>query len=58
MMPIPDFDVAFFEERAAIREFDAGMSRSDARIAALEDVVAWQNSLSERGLCSALPDAQ
>ena len=57
-MPIPrvDFDVEFFEERAAIREFCAGMSRSDARIAALADVVAWQASVAERGLTAALPD--
>ena len=56
-IPIPsfEFDPEFFEERAAIREFDGGMSRLDARIAALEDVVAWQASLAERGLTAALP---
>lgn len=48
-MPIPRtaFDREFFEERAAIREYCGGMSRLDARIAALEDVVAWQASVPD-----------
>lgn len=35
-------DSELFEERAAIREFDGGMSRADAEAAAAEDAKAWQ----------------
>jgi hypothetical protein len=32
----------FFEERAGIREFDGGLSRSEAEAAARQDVREWQ----------------
>jgi hypothetical protein len=41
----------FFEERAAVFEFDAGMSRANAEVAAR---AATENYLTERGLPPAL----
>jgi hypothetical protein len=41
-------DLEFFAERAAIREFDAGMTPTEARIAAQLDVIEWQNSVEAR----------
>jgi len=41
---IYDVDPEFFEERAAIRQFDGGMTPAEARIAALRDVLAWQEA--------------
>ena len=37
-------DPEFFAERAAIRQFDGGMTPAEARIAALRDVLAWQEA--------------
>lgn len=36
----------FFEERAAIREYDGGMSRKDAEAEARDDVLRWLNKQS------------
>jgi len=36
----------FFEERAAIREFDGGLSRQDAEAQARDDVLRWLNKQS------------
>lgn len=36
-----------FEERAAIREFDGGVSRRDAERAAMEETIHWLARLSE-----------
>ena len=36
----PEYDD--WQERAAIREFDGGMSREDAEAAAYDDVMAWR----------------
>lgn len=32
----------FFEERAAIRQFEGGLSRQEAEAQAYEDVLRWQ----------------
>jgi len=37
-----DFDREWFEERAAIYEFDAGFPRHDAERLAMEEVTKWQ----------------
>lgn len=31
----------FFNERAAIREYDGGLSRADAELEAMNDVLHW-----------------
>lgn len=36
-----------FEERAAIREFDGGLSRRDAERAAMEETLRWLSRQSE-----------
>lgn len=36
-----------FEERAAIREFDGGLSRRDAERAAMEETIYWLSRQSE-----------
>ena len=36
-----------FEERAAIREFDGGLSRRDAERAAMEETIAWLRQREE-----------
>lgn len=36
----------FFEERAAIREYDGGLSRQDAEAKARDDVLSWLNKQS------------
>ncbi len=36
-----------FEERAAIREFDGGLSRSDAELAAMGETILWLSRQSE-----------
>ena len=38
----------FYLERAAIREYDGGLSRNDAETAALGDVEQWLNSKGTR----------
>ena len=38
----------FYLERAAIREYDDGMSRNDAETAALADVEQWLTSKGTR----------
>jgi len=43
-----EIDREFFEERAAIRQFDGGMTPAEARIAALQDVRQWQADLVAR----------
>jgi hypothetical protein len=44
-MDAPDFaaeaELAFFEERAAVREYLGGMDRGSAEFAALEDTQRW-----------------
>lgn len=37
-----DFDFEWFEERAAIYQFDAGFSRPEAEILARKEVTTWQ----------------
>ena len=41
-------DPEFFEERAAIREFDAGMSREKAEAAAILDVEQYRHACEVR----------
>lgn len=36
-----------FEERAAIREFEGGLSRRDAERAAMEETIRWLSRRSE-----------
>lgn len=36
-----------FEERAAIREFDGGLSRRDAERAAMEETICWLSRQSK-----------
>lgn len=36
-----------FEERAAIREFDGGLSRRDAERTAMEETILWLSQRSE-----------
>ena len=38
----------FYLERAAIREYDGGLSRTDAETAALADVEQWLNNKGTR----------
>ena len=33
-----------FEERAGIREYEGGLSRREAELAAKDDVLRWQNT--------------